>query len=123
MATTTRTATASGMGMDVSSDAPTKRSAHSHANLKNLNGFSAPQPLAPITPIRVPYVKKKYRHVAAVHAQPRTSCLSHDSVEAPSFFGFRNLMVIVLSVFTSLPKWNQADVDSRWESAIDDRKF
>lgn len=41
---------------------------------------------------------KKYRHVAAVHSQTRPSCLSHDSTAAPSFLGFRNLMVIVLVV-------------------------
>ena len=39
----------------------------------------------------------KYRHVAAVHARSRTSCLSSDSEKRPSFLGFRNLMVIVLS--------------------------
>lgn len=39
---------------------------------------------------------KKYRHVAAVHSVSRPSCLSHDSNVAPSFIGFRNLMVIVL---------------------------
>ncbi|KND87998.1 Diacylglycerol O-acyltransferase 1 [Tolypocladium ophioglossoides CBS 100239] len=42
--------------------------------------------------------QKKYRHVAAVHSQSRPSCLSHDSPAAPSFIGFRNLMVIVLVV-------------------------
>ncbi|TWU75791.1 hypothetical protein ED733_003787 [Metarhizium rileyi] len=42
--------------------------------------------------------QKKYRHVAAVHSQSRPSCLSHDSDAAPSFIGFRNLMVIVLVV-------------------------
>ncbi|KAG7419195.1 MBOAT, membrane-bound O-acyltransferase family-domain-containing protein [Fusarium sp. MPI-SDFR-AT-0072] len=41
---------------------------------------------------------QKYRHVAAVHKQTRPSCLSHDSDAAPSFIGFRNLMVIVLVV-------------------------
>jgi len=40
----------------------------------------------------------KYRHVAAVHSKIRTSCLSHDSEAAPSFLGFRNLMVIVLGM-------------------------
>lgn len=40
--------------------------------------------------------QKKYRHVAAVHSKTRPSCLSHDSDAAPSFLGFRNLMVIVL---------------------------
>ncbi len=38
----------------------------------------------------------KYRHVAAVHPRQRTSWLSHDSEQSPSFLGFRNLMVIVL---------------------------
>lgn len=41
---------------------------------------------------------KKYRHVAAVHSQSRPSTLSHESAAAPSFVGFRNLMVIVLVV-------------------------
>ena len=40
----------------------------------------------------------KYRHFAAVHSMERTSILSHDSTSAPSFLGFRNLMVIVLIV-------------------------
>lgn len=40
--------------------------------------------------------QKKYRHAAAVHSKVRPSCLSHDSDAAPSFLGFRNLMVIVL---------------------------
>lgn len=44
------------------------------------------------------YAKKKYRHVAAVHSKPRTSCLDHDSDATPSFLGFRNLMVIVLGM-------------------------
>lgn len=38
----------------------------------------------------------KYKHVFAIHAQPRTSCLSHDAQQTPSFIGFRNLMVLVL---------------------------
>ncbi|KAG9257250.1 MBOAT, membrane-bound O-acyltransferase family-domain-containing protein [Emericellopsis atlantica] len=45
-----------------------------------------------------PPLQKKYRHVAAVHAQTRPSCLSHDAQANPSFLGFRNLMVIVLVV-------------------------
>ncbi|KAK1983696.1 MBOAT family protein [Colletotrichum cereale] len=43
-------------------------------------------------------VQRKYRHVAAVHHKSRPSTLSHDSNTAPSFIGFRNLMVIVLVV-------------------------
>lgn len=42
---------------------------------------------------------KRYRHVEAVHSRSRPSCLSHDTVETPSFIGFRNLMVIVLGEF------------------------
>jgi diacylglycerol O-acyltransferase-1 len=42
-----------------------------------------------------------YKHIYAIHSQPRTSTLSHDSIDSPSFIGFRNLMVIVLS--TSSP--------------------
>jgi hypothetical protein len=42
-------------------------------------------------------LKKKYRHVAALHARSQPSCLSHESETVPSFLGFRNLMVLVLS--------------------------
>lgn len=42
-------------------------------------------------------LERKYKHVFAIHSKPKTSCLSHESVEAPSFLGFRNLMVLVLS--------------------------
>ena len=45
----------------------------------------------------VKHVPVKYRHVAAVHSRLRTSCLSSDSDKTPSFLGFRNLMVVVLS--------------------------
>lgn len=43
----------------------------------------------------------KYRHVFATHSLSRTSCLSHDAQESPSFVGFRNLMVLVL-IFSNL---------------------
>ena len=43
----------------------------------------------------------KYRHIAAVHSKVRSSCLSHDSENSPSFVGFRNLMVIVLGMLVS----------------------
>ncbi len=86
--------TATVTGADVHNGAPIKRSGGSHVNL---NGFKAPQPLAPIRT----HMKKKYRHVAAVHSKPRTSCLSHDSQVSPSFLGFRNLMVIVLGIVTT----------------------
>ena len=41
----------------------------------------------------------KYRHIAAVHSRARTSCLSRDTEVTPNFLGFRNLMVIVLSMY------------------------
>jgi diacylglycerol O-acyltransferase-1 len=90
----TKIDTATVTGADLRIDAPVKRSDGSHVNL---NGFRAPQPLAPIRT----HMKKKYRHVAAVHSKPRTSCLSHDSQVSPSFLGFRNLMVIVLGIVTT----------------------
>ncbi|KAI9861678.1 MAG: hypothetical protein M1824_002109 [Vezdaea acicularis] len=46
----------------------------------------------------MPHVDKKYRHTTAIHTRPKTSVLSHDSDVAPSFLGFRNLMIIVLVV-------------------------
>lgn len=42
-------------------------------------------------------ISSKYRHIAAVHSTARNSCLSRDVDVTPSFLGFRNLMVIVLS--------------------------
>ncbi|KAH6668868.1 MBOAT, membrane-bound O-acyltransferase family-domain-containing protein [Halenospora varia] len=92
MATIIDTAKVTGADVPVDAPTPLRRSTHSHVSL---NGRSPPKPLAPI---RAPYLKKKYRHVAAAHSQPRTSCLSHDSETSPSFLGFRNLMVIVLIV-------------------------
>ena len=46
----------------------------------------------------------KYRHVAEVHSTVRNSCLSRDAEPTPSFLGFRNLMVIVLSTYFSFIK-------------------
>ncbi|KAI9762193.1 MAG: hypothetical protein M4579_000516 [Chaenotheca gracillima] len=51
-----------------------------------------------VSPPKSPPAVKRNTHVAIVHSRPRTSCLSHDSQIAPSFLGFRNLMVIVLIV-------------------------
>ena len=64
------------------------------------NGFTTAKADVELAQKKVPRQKSlpdKYRHIAAVHSIPRTSCLSHDSDAAPSFLGFRNLMVIVLS--------------------------
>jgi diacylglycerol O-acyltransferase-1 len=49
-------------------------------------------------------IKRKYRHVAAVHSVAQTSCLSHDAEAIPSFVGFRNLMVIVLGMYANITK-------------------
>ena len=40
----------------------------------------------------------KYKHTFAVHSSIRNSPLSHDAAAIPSFFGFRNLMGLVLVV-------------------------
>ena len=68
--------------------------------MENVNGFTKAKMDMELVRKEVPQQKRlpdKYRHIAAVHSMPRTSCLSHDSEAAPSFLGFRNLMVIVLS--------------------------
>lgn len=54
--------------------------------------------IAKLQPLAQVRSEKKYRHAAVVHSVPRTSCLSHESQVAPSFLGFRNLMVLVLIV-------------------------
>lgn len=41
--------------------------------------------------------RSKYKHVEALHRTSRPSVLSHDSKQAPSFLGFRNLMVLTIS--------------------------
>lgn len=45
--------------------------------------------------------KIKHCHVFATHSQQRTSCLTQGA-ETPSFLGFRNLMILVLSAHSSL---------------------
>lgn len=50
----------------------------------------------------------KYRHVFATHSQQRKSCLSHDAEKTPSFVGFRNLMILVLSAHSSLASQSKA---------------
>lgn len=55
----------------------------------------------------------KYKHIFAIHAQARPSTLSHDTTETPSFIGFRNLMVIVLSKLSfPSPEASSADSDA-----------
>lgn len=43
-------------------------------------------------------LKRKYRHVAALHLICQSSCLSREATVTPSFLGFRNLTVLVLIV-------------------------
>ena len=43
-------------------------------------------------------LKKKYRHVAALHSKSQSSCLSREANVSPSFLGLRNLTVLVLTV-------------------------
>lgn len=71
----------------------------------------AVQPPRPLPPKGA--APAKYRHVAAIHSAQRASCLSHDSEASPSFLGFRNLMVIVLSeplleLWWPLQGWSRA---------------
>ena len=47
-------------------------------------------------------ISSRYRHIAAVHSRARNSSLSRDAELTPSFLGFRNLMVIVLSEHLSI---------------------
>lgn len=66
----------------------------------------------------------KYRHVFATHSVSRTSCLSQDAEESPSFVGFRNLMVLVLSALPpQLIYVCLLTCDSRFQLAIDDCQF
>ena len=78
---------------------------HSNGNVVsgNANGSVHPQ-LAQPSPPNPRLTSRKYRHVAAVHSKVRTSSLSSDSMESPSFLGFRNLMVLVLSMSMGLAK-------------------
>ena len=48
--------------------------------------------------LQQPKARQRYLHITAVHSHSRTSCLSHESEQSPSFLGFRNLMVLVLIV-------------------------
>src|SRR5690242_3584546 len=66
----------------------------------------------------------KYRHVFATHCEARTTCLSHESTDTPSFIGFRNLMILVLSTQSPLHLLPQPQLTptphSRLQPATDD---
>lgn len=64
---------------------------------ENVRNGHAPGELTTPSP-RITKDVKNYRHIYAVHAEPKASCLSHESTAAPSFVGFRNLMVLILVV-------------------------
>ncbi|KAK5127882.1 hypothetical protein LTR85_004999 [Meristemomyces frigidus] len=71
---------------------------------KTPNGSVREEAMATFTDGRAPQPAKaqraspRYKHTFAVHAENRTSCLSSDCTEPPSFAGFRNLMGLVLVV-------------------------
>lgn len=100
----TETSTVS--GRDTHTNGVTRRAVNATAN-GNVNGNYADGDVVQTTkeevntPPEAPKklrIHHKYRHVAAIHSRPKTSCLSRDSEISPSFVGFRNLMVIVLVV-------------------------
>ncbi|RDW65463.1 hypothetical protein BP5796_10155 [Coleophoma crateriformis] len=104
MATTVNTATVTSIETP-GENGPVRRAAPSHSHVNgnatansNPNGTHATTTSSQTATTLQAYAKKRYRHVAAVHSRPRTSCLSHDAQASPSFLGFRNLMVIVLIV-------------------------
>jgi hypothetical protein len=69
--------------------------------------------------------ESKYKHVYAIHAKTRPSTLSHDSEAAPSFVGFRNLMVIVLGKYPLCRAFSRSELTpglSGWECSTHDRE-
>lgn len=71
-----------------------------HASSPVYRGKTAPTPNGTTKRAR----DTKYRHVFATHSASRTSCLSQESADKmPSFVGFRNLMILVLSTTPPLP--------------------
>jgi diacylglycerol O-acyltransferase-1 len=89
MATMVDTAIQTSTDMHTSTDVPV-------ANLRSRYKEKTSEPTANSTAQRIR--DSKYRHVFATHSLERNSCLSHDAEESPSFVGFRNLMVLVLSM-------------------------
>lgn len=83
---------------------------------RQINGTAMPDSSVPngraTTSATSHQLATKYRHIVAVHSKQRASCLSHDSEAAPSFLGFRNLMVIVLGkLFLPEPNYFSLDVE------------
>lgn len=70
-------------------------------------------------------LKKKYRHTFAIHSQSRTSCLSYEGNESPHFWGFKNLMMLVLSECppqTTGQHGRQKCQSYRWKEFADARR-
>ena len=106
MAVDTDTSTVSGRDTNGHANGVTKRAVNGTSSGKVNGNYANGDMIQTITeevkatdetPRKV-RIHHKYRHVAAIHSQPKNSCLSHDSTVSPSFVGFRNLMVIVLIV-------------------------
>ncbi|KAK0389130.1 hypothetical protein NLU13_2705 [Sarocladium strictum] len=89
---------ATSTGVETSSSAAQSRAVKSSPGESHSNGDTKTTTKTAKKSSRSVPPEKKYRHVAAVHSKSRPSCLSHDAENAPSFIGFRNLMVIVLVV-------------------------
>jgi diacylglycerol O-acyltransferase-1 len=82
MATVTRTATSTAL----SAATPNSSIFRGRTTHEKANGSAPRRPR-----------DTKYRHVFATHSANRTTCLSEDAQQSPSFVGFRNLMILVLS--------------------------
>lgn len=65
----------------------------------------------------------KYRHVFATHSASRTTCLSHGSEDTPSFVGFKNLMILVLSMHSHTQSISFTNCSSRLQPAVDDSEY
>jgi hypothetical protein len=115
MATVTRTATSTAIATATS----TALSAAT-PNSSILRGRIVPEKANGSAPRRPR--DTKYRHVFATHSINRTTCLSEDAHESPSFVGFRNLMILVLStLLLPQPKpLTLADPLSRLQPALND---
>lgn len=47
--------------------------------------------------------ERKYNHAYAIHAKSKVSPLSAGADPAPNFIGFRNLMILMLSMLAFVP--------------------
>ncbi|KAK4942753.1 hypothetical protein LTR10_017513 [Elasticomyces elasticus] len=79
-----------------------------HTFIRETQDVTAKDLLDTLAPVQIPNgnfnekitpkIRSKYRHVAALHSKVQPSCLSHETTDAPSFLGFRNLMVLTIIV-------------------------